>query len=337
MTRAAVIGCGDVSVVHTEAIRAIDGAELVAVCDTDPDRLAAVATTYGVPGFSDHVALLDEVRPDVVHIATPHDQHVQISIDALERGVEVIQEKPLAHSLSEGRRLVEAAASSGTRIGVCFQNRYNVSSQQARRLIDEGALGAIRGAYATVVWTRTADYYAARPWRGTWANSGGGLLINQAIHTIDLVQWLLGGVEAVQGHAAARKFDGVIEVEDTAEALITHTSGATTSFYATLTSTGQRAVELEIFGEDATLRIGRGGLDLDRADGTSEHWDERQAPTGGRAYWGVSHELLIRDFYASRGGTGPFWISPAEALVSLDVLKTVYSQSSDSLPGYPGD
>lgn len=337
MTRAALIGCGDVSVVHRDAIAALDGAELVAVADTDPDRLAAASREAGVPGYSDHVALLDEVRPDVVHVTTPHDQHIQLSIDALERGIDVLQEKPLAHTVREGRRLVEAAASSDARVGICFQNRYNVSAQQARRLVDEGALGAVRGAFASVVWTRTADYYRARPWRGTWAHSGGGLLINQAIHTIDLVQWLMGGVADVVGRAATHKFDGVIEVEDTAEAVITHPSGTATTFFATLTNAGQRPVELEIYGDAATLRIGRGGLDLERADGSVEHWDERKAPTGGRAYWGVSHELLIQDFYDTRGSGKPFWISPAQSLISLEVLKSIYAQSGDALPGYPGD
>lgn len=326
MKRAALIGCGDVSIIHFEAIDAIDDIELVAVCDTDPQRLAATAADRDVPGYSDHLKMLAEVRPDVVHVTTPHDQHVQLSIDALGAGVHVIQEKPIAHTLEEADRLVEASRAATSKIGICFQNRYNVSSQHARRVLDSGELGAILGAYSSVVWTRTADYYAARPWRGTWANSGGGLLINQAIHTLDLIQWLMGDVVGLQGRADTRKFQEVIEVEDTAEALFTHSNGTTTSFYATLTAPMARPVELEIEAENGTLAI-RDGLTVTWRDGRVEHWPERAVPSGGRAYWGVSHEILIRDFYERLDDPEPFWISPAESRKSLTMLKEVYRQS----------
>ena len=107
-------------------------------------------------------------------------------------------------------------------MGICFQNRYNVSSQEMRRLLDSGELGDVHGAYASVVWTRTADYYQSKPWRGSRAESGGGLLINQAIHTLDLVQWFMGDVVDLAGHVATNKFGDVIDVEDTAEMLLTH-------------------------------------------------------------------------------------------------------------------
>ncbi len=327
MKHAALIGCGDVSVIHFEAFDAIDDIELVAVCDTDPGRLAATAADRGVPGYSDHLQMLAEVRPDVVHVTTPHDQHVQLSIDCLAAGVHVLQEKPLAHTLAESDRLVEAAKSAASKIGICFQNRYNVSSQQARRVLDSGELGTIKGAYASVVWTRTADYYAARPWRGTWANSGGGLLINQAIHTLDLIQWLMGDVVDIHGRADTHKFQDVIEVEDTAEALFSHRNGTTTSFYATLTAPMARPVELEIEAENGTLTI-RDGLTVTWRDGTVDHWPERTVPSGGRSYWGVSHEILIRDFYARLDEPAPFWISPAEARKSMEILKEIYRQSN---------
>ncbi|MGB7962970.1 MAG: Gfo/Idh/MocA family oxidoreductase [Propionicimonas sp.] len=249
MKRAAIVGCGDVSVVHAEAIEAIGTIELVGVCDTDPDRLESASVDFGAAGYDDLGRMLDEARPDVVHVATPHHQHVQVTIDCLEAGIHVIQEKPIAHTLEEGQRLVDAARAATAKVGICFQNRYNVSSEQARRIIDSGLLGEIRGAYASVVWARTADYYLSRSWRGTFAESGGGLLINQAIHTLDLVQWLMGDVIAVDGHAATRKFGDVIDVEDTAEALFTHANGAQTSYSATLTAPVHRPVEVEIYGD----------------------------------------------------------------------------------------
>src|SRR5688500_18912643 len=113
MTTAAVIGCGDVSVVHLEAIEALPGSQLVAVCDTDPVAAARVSARYGVPAFASHTELLAELRPDVVHVTTPHDQHVRPAIDCLAAGVNVVIEKPVAHTLADGERLVAAAEQPG--------------------------------------------------------------------------------------------------------------------------------------------------------------------------------------------------------------------------------
>ena len=257
--RAAVIGCGDVASVHFGAISKLDGVELVAVCDTDPGRLAAAVAAYGVPGFVDHLDLIAEARPDVVHITTPHNQHAALAADCLERGVNVIIEKPLAHTLAEGRRLVQAAANSQAKIAVCFQNRYNATSQAMQALLSSGELGAVLGASATVMWQRSAGYYLDRPWRGSWAGSGGGLMMNQAIHTVDLLQWLVGDVITVSGNASTRFLGGAIEVEDTAEFVAEHANGARSAFYATLANAVNAPVTLDIVTERATLSL-RGDL-----------------------------------------------------------------------------
>jgi len=327
--RAAVVGCGDVATIHFESIAAIEDAELVAVCDTDASALEQAARITGAPAYTDLGTMLREVRPDVVHITTPHNAHADPTIQALEAGVHVIQEKPLAHTLAEGERIVAAAEEAGQRgvkIGICFQNRYNVSAERAREMLDAGAIGEVTGAWASVEWARTEGYYRAKPWRGTWEGSGGGLLINQAIHTLDLIQWLLGDVVKIDGHAATRRYGHVIEVEDTAEALFTHASGVETTFFASLTSPATHPVELEIVGTGGRISI-RGGLKLTRVDGTKEKWKERKATSAGRAYWGVSHELFIRDFYRRLDDPEPFWISPAEAMKSLHMLKAIYDQS----------
>jgi UDP-N-acetyl-2-amino-2-deoxyglucuronate dehydrogenase len=326
MIRAAVVGWGDVAVVHDEAITAIEGAELVGVVDVDADRRRDAVERRGVPAFQAVDDLVDAVGPDVVHVTTPHDQHVAPAVAALGHGVHVLLEKPLAADLEEGRRLVDAVAASTARVGVCFQNRYNVSCQKLRELLDSGQLGKIRGAFASVVWTRTPGYYQDKPWRGLWQQAGGGVLINQAIHTLDLVQWLLGDVVDLTGHVTTNKYRDVIEVEDTATLLLTHVGGVETTFYATLTAPWHRPVELELQCDHAFAVI-RDGLTVRWADGRAQQWEERTVPSGGRAYWGVSHELLIRDFYARLDDPEPFWISPAEALKSLEILKRAYAVS----------
>lgn len=330
-TRAAVVGIGDVASVHLEAIAALPTIELVGLVEPDAGR-AKAAEVHGVPVFATHAELLDQVRPEVVHVTTPHHAHAEVTVDLLDAGVHVIQEKPIAASRVDAEAIVAAgdrASQTGTKIGICLQNRYNLTSVALKRLVDHSELGDLVGCYASVIWQRTLDYYRAKPWRGTWSGSGGGLLINQALHTLDLVQWLMGGVARVAGHAATLKFPvgadgGGIEVEDSAALVLTHPSGLQSSIEATLCSPFARPVELELVGTAGTARLGRGGLDVIWADGRSEHVDDRTHPTKGRSYWGFSHQVLIEDFYAKLDDPGPFWIGPREAMACFDICKGVY-------------
>jgi UDP-N-acetyl-2-amino-2-deoxyglucuronate dehydrogenase len=324
--RAAVIGCGDISIVHLEAIARREGSVLVGVADTDRDRRAETAAQWGVPGFASVEELIAAVRPDVVHVCTPHDQHEPVAVAALAAGVHVLTEKPLADSPAAGAAIAAAAAVSGAKLGVCFQNRYNAPVQAAFELLASGELGAVRGAAATVLWHRLPEYYLDRPWRGTWAGGGGGLLMNQAIHTLDLLQWLLGPVDEAAGSAATRALADVIEVEDTAELHLRHASGATSVLYATLVHAVNSPVSIEIVTERATLTL-RGDLTVDHADGRVETVRERAAAGGGRTYWGVSHELLIDDFHASLAAPEPFWIGADAGLATLSTISAVYDSS----------
>ncbi|MFT2817484.1 Gfo/Idh/MocA family protein [Leifsonia sp. A12D58] len=328
--RVAVIGCGDISAVHFAVIAGLPGVQLVGVSDSDAGRLSSAVNTHAVPGFADHLALFEELKPDVVHICTPHNTHAQLAIDALDRGINVIVEKPLAHSREEGERVAAAAAQSSAQIAVCFQNRYNAPIAAAHELLTGGTLGAILGASATVNWHRTAEYYLNRPWRGRWATGGGGLLMNQAIHTIDLLQWLIGPVASVSGNASTRVLGDVIEVEDTAELVIDHVNGARSVFYATLANVVNSPVTLDIVTENALLSI-RGDLTVaytdPLADGRVDVITESHRATGERAYWGVSHERLITDFYSRLDSGEPFWIDPIEAQKSLNIIQDVYDQS----------
>ncbi|BAU96892.1 putative dehydrogenase [Corynebacterium suranareeae] len=337
MTNAAIVGCGDVAIVHAEALAALGeelGINFVAVVDKDLSIAQDFADHVGVEAYESLPDLLAKHPVDVVHITTPHDQHIDLAIEALSQGVHVIVEKPLANELAQAQRLIDyleaqrqsQAQVRAPKIGVCYQNRYNVSSQELRRLLDSGELGTINGAYASVVWTRTPGYYTQKPWRGQQAHSGGGLLMNQAIHTLDLLQWFLGPAESVKGTVSTDKYADVIDVEDTAHAYIGHESGVHTSFYGTLTNSRHRHVEIELDCENALVEL-RDGLVVNWADGRVEHFQERTQETEGRSYWGVSHELFIRDFYEKLHDEEPFWIGPEEAMSSLKIAKEIYSSS----------
>ncbi|HEY6595597.1 MAG TPA: Gfo/Idh/MocA family oxidoreductase [Asanoa sp.] len=330
MTTAAVVGCGDVSVVHLQAIANLDGVDLVGLCDTDADRAAAAARRYGVPRFTGHRQLLDAVRPEVVHVCTPHHRHVEVAVDCLDAGVAVLVEKPVAHTVAEADRLIAAARQHpDIKAGICLQNRYNVATRAARALLDSGELGAVRGGSATVLWHRDPQYYRARPWRGRRRESGGGVLINQAIHTLDLMEWLLGDVVEARGHAGRYALDGVVDVEDTAHVLLDHAGGARSVVFATVANVADSPVTIEIVTEGAVLLI-RGDLTVTYADGQVETVAERRASGGGRGYWGASHELLIADFYRTLPEPEPFPIGPQEGARSLRLVHEIYRQTADA-------
>ena len=326
MTTAAVVGIGAISALHLAAIQANPRVELVGVCDVDAQRAETAGRTFGVPFFTDHCELLRAVSPQVVHITTPHDQHVPVALDALDAGANVLTEKPIGQSLEAGLRLVERAAASDRKVGVVFQNRYNPTAIAIHELLTSGVLGPITGARAAVWWFRPAAYYAAAPWRGKWKTAGGGVLINQALHTLDLLLWFLGAPTAAHGVAATLSLPGVIEVEDTATIVIDHDSGVRSTLFATNAHHTNTDIELEISGRDGSVRIVGGDAWL--TDGSGSRIIASDTPAGGeRSYWGTGHSLLINDFYARLDDSEPFWIGPAAGLIPLQVLRSVYAQS----------
>lgn len=334
MTTAAVVGLGDISSLHLDAIAADPAIELVAVGDSDASRAAAASRRWGVPWFSSADALLARVRPDVVHIATPHHQHVPVALAALADGVHVLTEKPVAHTIAEAERLAAAAKDSAARVGVVLQNRYNPTSVAIRQALDAGAIGRPVGARAAVWWHRDAAYYAASPWRGRWTESGGGVLINQAIHTLDLLLWFLGDAVGVRGAAANLTLREDIEVEDTATIVIDHASGVRSTMFATNTHHTNDDVELRIDGEAGSLRLVAGRAELVAADGVRVLATDAQAD-GVRSYWGLGHARLVSDFHASLARPGPFWLGLDAGIAPLRVLREVYRQSGLLPAGQP--
>ncbi|MCT1458823.1 Gfo/Idh/MocA family oxidoreductase [Aestuariimicrobium sp. p3-SID1156] len=331
MTTAAIVGCGDVAVVHAEALAALN-IPIVGIADTDPaGRERAAHLLPGTPVFASHEELIARTSPTVVHVTTPHHQHADVVCDLLERGIHVLQEKPLAHTLADGERIAAAAAASDAQCGVCFQNRYNAPIQALKQALDAGELGAVNGAYGSVIWARTPDYYDDRPWRGRRSASGGGLLINQAIHTLDAMAWLLGEPDQVAGTIATLRYRDRIDVEDTASAWFRHPGGVTSTFAGSLTNETYRLVEIEVYGSEGTGVI-RDGLELNTGSGTPRRVPERRVRTSGRTYWGMSHQLLIQDFHQSIGSPERFWLGPEEALVSLRMVMALYADADRGRP-----
>lgn len=324
----AIIGCGAISGVHLKALSELPLAELRAVVDIDEALARKTATQYGCEAYTDYREVLKRDDIDVVHICTGHHLHAPMTVDALAAGKHVLTEKPMAENKASARAVLEAEERyNGVQLGVVFQNRYNPASQAMKRYAESGELGRLVCMKGLVTWYRSADYYKSE-WKGRWATEGGGVLINQAIHTLDLIQWLGGEVASVKGSVSTDSLEGAIEVEDTAHARIVFRSGVAAIFYATNAYLKNSPVEVEAIFEKGTLHMKGDRLYLIQGDETTELCrPEVVNELGVKSYWGVSHAVQIRDFYEHVSEGRKFWIDGKEGVKALDIVQDIYESS----------
>lgn len=234
--RVAIVGCGNIGVTHANAFGAIDEVFLVAVCDTNVERARAIADAHGVEQvFTSYEKMYDTVELDAVSVATDHKSHFAPAMAAIEHGLSVIVEKPIATSLDEAHRLVEAAREHDVKLGGVFQRRFFPAARRMRQALDEGRLGAIVAAECIAHLGRDRSYFEQDDWRGTWKGEGGGVLMNQAIHMIDMLLWLVGKPTEVYGRWTTIKHADYIDVEDSASAVVVFDSGALATVQAVTT------------------------------------------------------------------------------------------------------
>jgi predicted dehydrogenase len=207
--------------------------ELTAICDIDPNTRAEISEKYRVPGFDKHTALLDSGLVDAVIIATPHYFHPPIAIDAFARGLHVLSEKPIGVTVGAADEMIKAAKASGKKFVVMYQMRIEPAVMAARKIVESGALGEIYRTSLTMAWYRSQAYYDSGGWRATWSGEGGGVLINQAPHHLDLFTYLGGMPATIQGQTRTRLHK--IEVEDEAFAFLEYPNGAHGYLYASTT------------------------------------------------------------------------------------------------------
>ncbi|MGA2976104.1 MAG: Gfo/Idh/MocA family oxidoreductase [Spirochaetia bacterium] len=223
--RAAIIGCGKVSHLHARALTGCAEAEFRAVFSRSAEKAAAFARHYGVRPYSDLDAMLEKERPDMVLVCTPHPFHAEPTLRAARAGAHVLVEKPLASSLADCDAMINACGSAGVRLGTISQRRWYAPVQRMSRAIAEGKIGKPVLCTVTILGWRDQAYYKSDPWRGSWKEEGGGVLVNQAPHQMDILQWLMGPVAEITGYWANLNHP-YIEVEDTAVAIIRFARGA---------------------------------------------------------------------------------------------------------------
>lgn len=248
--RFGVIGTGGMGSGHCASIPKIPETALTAICDTNEETRSTLSAKYGVPAFSDHQSLLESGLVDAVVIATPHYFHPPIAIDAFERGMHVMSEKPLGVTVSAVDSMIAAAKKSGRKFSVMYQMRGEPQHLAARQVVESGRLGAIYRTSLVMGWYRSQAYYDSGGWRATWAGEGGGVLINQAPHALDLFTWLGGLPSKITGQTRTRIHD--IEVEDEAFATLEYANGAHGYLYASTTEVPNHQM-LEICGDRGKL------------------------------------------------------------------------------------
>jgi predicted dehydrogenase len=210
------------------------------------ETCAATAERYSASGYAEYKQMLSSEQLDLVHICTPHHLHADMAITCLEQSINVLVEKPPATTIAAAQQMIDVAKRSQAQLGVCFQNRYNHTSQALHDTLQSHRLGDVRGAVAYVTWFRDSHYYRTKEWRGRWATAGGGVLINQAIHTLDLLLWFLGEVQDVRGSASTLLLNDVIEVEDSVSLVLTHAGGIRSVIFATNNYVYDAPITIEI-------------------------------------------------------------------------------------------
>lgn len=325
MKKAAIIGMGVISPIHIAAIQSNPEITLAAVCDIDESTKKGAPP--GVPFYTDYKTMLREADLDVVHICLPHYLHVPVSMEAAEMGIHVFCEKPVALNKEQGEEFVAfEAAHPDIHIGICLQNRCNESVEMLKNLIDGGEYGAVTGIRGTVPWYREKGYYEVQPWRGRWETAGGGCMINQSVHTLDLLYHLGGEIRELKA-VTAQLLDYGIEVEDTAAARLTFANGAQGVFLATNANYKNEGVQISVQTEKADFAIMDNTLYRVQEDGSREKLCEDAKLPGTKFYYGASHQKMIDHFYAALEQNSQDYLHVRDALMSIRLIDAIQDSS----------
>lgn len=344
--RVGIVGCGNISGNHLQAYAELDGAEVIGVCDVDIARARMTATNWNIEHAVDSVEALLALDLDMISICTPHPTHEAVAIAAAAAGVHVLCEKPIAVDIASAQRMVDACAAADVKLGVLFQRRFWPAAQQLRSLIDDGTLGEPKIGHVAVQLYRAPEYYAADAWRGTWDADGGGVLMTQAIHYLDLLQWYMGPVAQVYGRINTYKHGDNIEVEDSATAVLQFSSGAMATVNATTATDPGLGVQIRLTGSTgATAELTEfpegtdGRLTIrtveDRIDATLAHPADQYANidlaqiNGGLI---AHHQAQIVQFVeAVRDDRAPA-VTGTDATNALRILLAIYHSAQTSKP-----
>lgn len=327
--KVAVVGCGRIAISYISAFQKLEHkVEVVYAVDREAEKAIVFAQNFDRCKTALSIDDILDKEIDVVHICLPHYLHHSESIKAMRAGINVLVEKPIAMTLQQADEMIAVEKETGVKAGVIFQTRYVKGIEVIKEIIQSGRLGKILGAKSILTWSRQAEYYEENDWKGTWNKEGGGVLIDQAIHSIDRVRYLIGkDVEWISGsvHNYCHKF---VEVEDTASAVIGFKGGCIYNLYASNVYKDDSPITIEIWGEKGCVGMKQDMGYYEINDQYTEIRNTYEDIVVGPKYWGSAHYMQLKKFYESIENDKPVEISLLEGKKTLEIVKGIYKSSS---------
>lgn len=338
----AIIGCGRIATNHVKAVLNNDF-EFVAACDVLPERIEELLAKHdlqsddSIARYLDYRLMLAEhPEIDLIAIATESGKHAEIAFDCIDAKKHVIIEKPMAMSMADANEIIARSKKAGVVVSACHQNRFNVAVSKTRQAMDEGRFGKLSHGSVHVRWNRNIDYYKQAPWRGTWEQDG-GCLMNQCIHGIDLLRWLMGDEVIEVFGTTSRNFHDYIEAEDIGMAVVKFANGAIGTIEGS-TNVFPRNLEetLYLFGETGTVKIGgtsTNNLDVwDFADATAQDEENKGLKEATSNVYGNGHTLLYADVAeAIAEGRAPY-VDAVAGRNALEIVLAIYKSAKEGGP-----
>ena len=338
----ALIGCGRIATNHVLAVKN-NKLELVAVCDILSEAMEALLAKHSLENddtiarYTDHKELIAEhPELELVAIATESGEHARIALDCIDAGINVIIEKPIAMSMADADEIIRRSKEKGVKVSACHQNRFNVAVQKTRKALEAGRFGRLSHGSIHVRWNRNRGYYDQAKWRGTWAQDG-GCLMNQCIHGIDLLRWMMGE-DAVEVYGATRQqFHDWLEAEDVGMAVIKFSSGAVATVEGTVNVYPRNLEEtLYVFGESGTVKVGgtsTNNLDVwDFADETDEDEANKGLKEATSNVYGNGHTALYADVIDAIQNDREPYVNAIAGRNALEIVLAIYKSQKTGKP-----
>lgn len=337
----ALIGCGRIAINHMKA--AINNKlEIVGVCDIIPEKMDEIleksnlSGETGIKKYTDYKELVETEKPELVSIATESGSHAEIALFVIGQGINCIIEKPMAMSIEDANRIINLAEEKKVKVSACHQNRFNVAVQELRKALESGRFGKLSHGSINVRWNRNKDYYAQAPWRGTWAQDGGALM-NQCIHGIDLLRWMMGDeIEEIYG-ATRQQFHDYLEAEDVGVAVIKFKNGAVGTVEGSTNIYPKNLEEtLYIFGEKGTVKVGgtsTNNIDVwDFADETETDSKNKGLEEATSNVYGNGHTSLFADVMDAIVNDRKPYVDAIAGRNALEVVLAIYKSQKTGQP-----
>lgn len=326
----AIIGCGSIAETHASVLQQLDSVELCGAWNRTFESGKAFCQKYGIKQYASFQEVLDDPNVEVLVLLLPPSQHLEYALAAAAHNKKLIVEKPLAVEYAEAQQIVAAYRRAELPIAVIYQNRFTAAAQTIKQAMDEGRLGRLLMADAYIKWYRSPEYYQSRQWRGS-AAAGGGVLMNQAIHTIDLLQWFVGGVHRIKGTVKTLAHD--IDAEDVGLAIVEYNSGAFGVIEATTTSVPAVCERIELRGTKGTVVWERGRIVGWKVEGYDEdEYLTKSDVVSGKIGSSVpehgNHLRQMREIFADFAANREHSVNGEEALKSLQIVCSIYAASA---------